>query len=109
LARSGRQPAPGNAWEEPTQVVQASDVLGTLESAPSHPPPSEQPSVEQLEFERKLIELGTPVPAPPQRTRWLLWAVLAVLLGAGVAAFVEYSLHPMPAHSPSRSGAGRGR
>jgi hypothetical protein len=34
---------------------------------------------------------------PARRGRWLLWAALIVLIGAGGAAAVEYTMHPAPA------------
>jgi hypothetical protein len=117
LARSGRQPAPGSAWEEPTRVVQLGAFAG-LASSPTQPPPggptnepltsepltgerppSEGPNAAQLEFERRLVGLATPVPSPAGRTRWVVWAILVALTGAGIAAIAEYSLHPPPTHS----------
>jgi hypothetical protein len=107
LARSGRQPPPGSAWEEPTQVVHLGDAFAALASSPSNAPPPFVPSVEQqLDFERKLAELATPVPAPEPRTRWFLWALVAILIGAGLAAVIEYRLHPVRAGAPSPTGAG---
>jgi hypothetical protein len=118
LARSGAPTQAGSAWEEPTQVVHVDDVLGALSSAPSSAPPSNSatrlrasdrgPTLEQLDFERRLVALATPVPAPPRRTHWLWWAVAAVLAGAVTAGLAEYSLHPTRARSPGHSGSGLG-
>lgn len=92
LARSGAQRMAPGAWDEPTQVVHIGRMIEGLGSAPSDAPPSDAPSPEQMAFERELVRLATPVPTP-RRGRWLLWALLTVLLGAAAAALLEYSLH----------------
>jgi hypothetical protein len=110
LARSGRQSHPGSAWEEPTQVVHVSDVLGAAlesasEPAPPHTAPSASPTPEELNFERQLRALATPVPAPKSGRRWLWWAIAAVLAGAAIAALAEYWLHPPRRSGPSSKSA----
>jgi hypothetical protein len=101
LVRSGAQPAVDSAWEEPTQVVNVSNVLRALAAAKASQPPSAGPPLERLGLEPKVQAFVTPAPPPARRTRWLLWAFAAVLAGAVTAAFAEYSLHPPPPRAPA--------
>jgi hypothetical protein len=101
LARSGRQLTPGGSWEEPTQVVSVGGELLEKLAGSAPPAPLPGPTAEQLNFERQLAALATPVPRA-KGGGWLLWAVLLVLLGAGAAAAVEYTLHPSRLGMPAR-------
>lgn len=80
-------------------MVPAGEVLERLAATQSQAPPG-GPTQAQLNFERQLEALATPVP-PPRRTRWLLWALITVLVGAGAAAAVEYLLRPSSLYAPS--------